>query len=322
MAARRRYRSSTAKRPRPGMSGRQWANGRGYAVKPERSTEPSKAQAAAAEALTSVLGMFESGDDLPEAVATVMIARLEGLAPMASWSLGNQLLALRAGTTDARGYRQWQQVGRHVAKGCRAFYILGPRTRKLTETDAATGEETSRAIVTGFVGIPVFRFEDTEGMAIERENFDPPQLPPLHGVAAALGVSVEYAPAPHGCDYAGFYMPERERIVLVTHAERTFFHELAHAAHARILRGRGEDLAAGATAEIVAETVAAALCALYGFGGYLYQGREYVKHYAESVGLSAERAAFKCLADVQASLYLIVETALEVGAHVPEAAAA
>ena len=161
-------------------------------------------------------------------------------------------------------------------------------------------------------------------MPIERENFDPPQLPPLHEVAAALGVSVEYAPAPHGCDYGGFYQPTRDRIVLVTHAERTFFHELAHAAHRRVLQEQGKDLSGGqnATQEIVAETVAATLCQLYGLGGYLFEGREYVARYAESIKLSPERAAFKVLADVQASLYLIVETALEVGAYMPEAAAA
>lgn len=323
MAARKRtYRSSAAKRPKPGQSGRVWGNGKSaYMVKPEQDKSPSRAQVAAADALETILGMFESGDDMPEAIASVMIARLEGLAPMASWSLGNQLLALRAGTTDARGYRQWQAVGRNVAKGCKALYILGPKTRKLTEKDAATGEESSRTIVSGFVGIPVFRFEDTEGMAIERENFDPPQLPPLHEVATALGVSVEYAPAPHGCDYQGFYMPERERIVLVTHAERTFFHELAHAAHRRILNERGADLGGGQvlSQEVVAETVAATLCQLYGFTGYLYAGREYVARYAEAAKIeSPAKAAMKCLADIQATLYLIVETAVGVGAWVPE----
>ena len=157
--ASRRYRSSSAKRPKPGMSGRTWANGRSaYAVKPEKEKGPSRAQQAAADALTSILGMFESGDDLPEAVATVMIARLEGLAPMASWSLGNQLLALRAGTTDARGYRQWQGVGRHVAKGCRAFYILGPRTRKLTGEGCDDGR--------GFLAVDRYRLRRHPGFSV------------------------------------------------------------------------------------------------------------------------------------------------------------
>lgn len=321
MATRRKSRSS--RRPSPGMSGRKWGSGSAYVVAPERERVPSKAQAAAAEALDYILEKFSTGDELPEAIATVMIARLEGVAPMASWSLGNQLLALRAGTTDARGYRQWEHVGRHVAKGCRAFYILAPRTAKRTETDPETGEKTTRPFITGFVGLPVFRYEDTEGLPIEREQYDPPSLPPLHEVARALGVSVEYAPAPHGCDYAGFYQPEKERIVLVTHAERTFFHELAHAAHRRVLQARGKDLSGGQdpAQEIVAETVAAALCKLYGFEGYLYTGREYVTRYAEAAGIeNPAKAAIKCLADVQATLYLIVEEAVSVGAYVPAAA--
>ena len=106
----------------------------------------------------AILGMFTDGD-MPERIASTVIARMEGLAPMASWSLGNQLLALRAGTTDARGYRQWEAVGRHVAKGERAVWILAPCTRKLTETDAATGETSTRPIVTGFKAIPVFAYE-------------------------------------------------------------------------------------------------------------------------------------------------------------------
>jgi hypothetical protein len=308
------------------MSGRTWANGRSaYVTKPAVEKGPSKGQQAAADALETILGMFESGDDMPEAIASTVIARIEGLAPMASWSLPNQLLALKAGTTDARGYRQWEAVGRHVAKGERAIYILAPVTRKVKDTDKATGEETSRPIVLGFKGIPVFAYESTEGMPIERENFDPPELPPLHEVAEMLGVSVEYAPAPAGCDYHGFYQPDKERILLVTHAERTFFHELAHAAHRRVLQARGQDLTGGQNPaqEIVAETVAATLCQLYGFGGYIFQGREYVARYAEQANIgSPAKAAIKVLADVQATLYLIVDTALEAGAFVPEVAAA
>jgi antirestriction protein ArdC len=300
------------------MSGRKWANGRGYAVSPAtKEARREASQEAATECLRSVLALFECEQELPEAVATLMIARIEGLAPMASWSLGNQLLVLQAGSTDARGYRQWEAVGRHVAKGERAIFILGPVTRKIRDKDATTGDETTRTVVTGFKRIPVFAYESTGGSPIERENFNPPEVPPLREVATALGVSVEYAPAPHNCTFAGFYQPSRERIVLVTHQERTFFHELAHAAHARILRARGSELKAGPHAEIVAETVAATLCQLYGFDGYVYDGKRYVADYAESIGLSAERAAFKCLSDIQAALYLIVEEAVAAGASIP-----
>ncbi len=296
---------------------RSWG-GRGLqGPKPEKA--PGKRTEAADAALAAILEMFESGE-LPEMIARTYIARLEGLSPAANWSLGNQLTILRAGTTDARGFQQWKHVGRNVCKGSRAVYILGPRTCKRTETDAQ-GEEVTRPIVTGFVGIPVFRYEDTEGLPIEREQYDPPSLPPLYDVAQALGVSVEYAPTP-GDGTAGFYQPNRERIVLCSHDASTFLHELAHVAHRRVLQDRDADLDGGQvpSQEIVAETVAASLCQLYGLDGYLYDGAAYVARYAN--GGNPARAAIKVLGDVQKCLYLLLESAAAAGASIPEPVAA
>src|SRR5205085_1120822 len=88
-----------------------------------------KRQEAAEDALKEIVGLFESGN-LPAAIAQTTIQRLADDCPSAAWSLGNQLLALLAGTSDARGYKQWAEVGRHVKKGARAFRILAPCTRK------------------------------------------------------------------------------------------------------------------------------------------------------------------------------------------------
>src|SRR5437764_14977236 len=67
-----------------------------------------KRKQAADDALAQVLGLFESGE-LPDRIAQTVIARQGGdTVPMASWSLGNQLLTLMAGTSDARGLRQWE----------------------------------------------------------------------------------------------------------------------------------------------------------------------------------------------------------------------
>src|SRR5690349_21479605 len=118
------------------------------------TVSPSKRQQAADDALSAVLDLFESGS-LPGAIAQTVIHRAEHDSPSSAWSLGNQLLCVIAGTADARGFRQWKEVGRHVCKGSRAFYILAPRTRKVRERDAA-GDETERVIVSGFVGVPVF----------------------------------------------------------------------------------------------------------------------------------------------------------------------
>src|SRR5436305_13378120 len=102
--------------------------------------DPSKRQEAAEQALAAVLDLFQDPERLPEAIAQTVIARKAGDSPMGAWSLSNQLLCILAGTTDARGFRQWQEAGSHVVKDSRAIRILAPRTRKITETDRETGE--------------------------------------------------------------------------------------------------------------------------------------------------------------------------------------
>jgi hypothetical protein len=69
-------------------------------------------------------------------------------------------------TEDARGFRQWQQAGRRVNKGSKAFYILAPMFKKVEEN----GEEFQQLI--GFRSVPVFRVEDTEGTPITKEQFN------------------------------------------------------------------------------------------------------------------------------------------------------
>ncbi len=298
-------RSSTASRRARGV--RQY-QGRSYggSVAPTRDKQdgPSKREQAAEDALAAVLDLFESGE-LPERVAQTFIARAEGSSPMVNWSLGNQLLALLAGTSDARGYRQWQEVGRHVVKGAKALYILAPRTRKIRETDAA-GDESDKVIVTGFLGVPVFRYEDTEGDALDIPDYSPPVCPPLFEVAGRFGIPVAYEPFVR--DFAGYYSPGDDRIMLCTHDTRTFFHELAHAAHARVLAAKGSKIhdVPEAQREIVADLTAAVLCRLFDLDGYLASCADYIAAYG---GGNPGRAAMRVLSDVHAVLTLILETA-------------
>ncbi len=64
--------------------------------------------------LEKIVQLFSS-KQLPDLCAKALINAPE--RPSSKWSFGNQLLMLLAGTSDARGYRQWQDVGRHVMKG-------------------------------------------------------------------------------------------------------------------------------------------------------------------------------------------------------------
>jgi len=251
------------------------------------------------DALSRIVDMFTNGD-LPAAVARTVIRAQETDAPSAQWSIGNRILMLLAGTEDARGYRQWQEVGRYVRKGAKAFYILAPRTVTITVTDPETGEERKEQRVVGFLGIPVFRYEDTDGEPIERPDYKPAEFPPLIGVAERFGVSVNWGP--FGGRAHGWYRPGTDEIRLLSHDVDVFFHELAHAAHHRIrpLQG-GQDQ----TQEIVAETVAAVLCQLYGYQGYIRGAAEYVAGYAKG---NPGRAVLKVLAEVEQVLNLILET--------------
>jgi hypothetical protein len=257
----------------------------------------------AGEALAAILELVESGD-LPDAIARTRIARQAGDRPCSAWSIGNQLLCLIAGTEDARGFRQWQEAGRKVKKGARAFSILAPCTVKRTELDAA-GDEVERVAVVGFRGVPVFRLEDTEGEELPRvESYAPEVLPPLMDVAERLGVPVIWTASTGGA--FGYHWRDlnsgRDGIVLGSHDDGVFFHELAHAAHGRVeaLRG-GQD----ARQEVIAETVAAVLCRLYGAGdGTLRTSVDYIAGYAK--GERPERAIMRYLADVDRVLDVIL----------------
>ena len=92
------------------------------------------------EAVENLMDMFKSGK-MPEKIAFSIIHRHAGdIIPSDRWSVGNRILSLLQGTTDARGYKQWLEAGRHVKKGCRAIYIMAPLTRKIAENDKLTGE--------------------------------------------------------------------------------------------------------------------------------------------------------------------------------------
>jgi antirestriction protein ArdC len=189
-------------------------------------------------------------------------------------------------------------------KGSRALRILAPRARKIRETDEK-GETVERTIVTGFLGIPVFKVEDTDGAPVERVDYRPAVLPPLFDVSTRLGVSVDWVP--FSSRYRGAYAPGRDAIVLASWDESTWFHELSHAAHERVLVARGGSLKGGQQPgqEIVAEVCAAVLCKLYGLEGHLPHCREYVDHYSGSGGPA--RAAMRVLGDVQAVLAVLLD---------------
>ena len=260
-------------------------------------------------ALTNLARKFSDGEFVPT-VARTMIRAPE--IPSTKWSLGNQMLMWFEGTEDARGYNQWGQVGRHVKKGSKAIYILAPNTRMVPDKDENGNEkDTKHVIITGFRGMPVFRYEDTDGKPLEQ--YKPRTIPPLMELAEMNGFRVEYGNSGHG--ESGYISVGEKRIHLSTEDPATFLHELVHMYDFKSHERKGGQ---DPTQEIVAQLGAAVLCEMYGATtpghteGYTYQ---YVANYIkdddpEAVG----RACFKVLGRVHKAITAILSDARAVPA--------
>lgn len=251
------------------------------------------------EVLKEIIERFKTGD-IPEAIALSMfpVANI----PACNWSLLNRTLMFLAGTEDARGFRQWQDVGRHVKKGAKSFRILAPNLRK--KVDEETKEESIRLV--GFLAVPVFRVQDTEGEPLAYEAAKLPEDLPLLEVARAWGVSVRAIPGNY--KFYGYFRHGLEtggEIALASPEECVFFHELTHAGHNRIQRLKpGQDW----KQEVVAELGAAVLCRLVGKRGEnLGQHYRYIEGYAKKAGKSAAQACLEVFSDVDKVLGLILK---------------
>ena len=243
--------------------------------------------------LQGIISKFESGD-IPVAITMAMFPFCN--VPSEHWSLCNRLLMVVAGTMDARGYRQWQSVDRFVKKGCKSIHILVPFIKNIED------EGQNKAILKGFGLKPVFRVEDTDGEPLEYEQLTLPDLPLIER-AEEWGITVKAIPGNYS--FYGFYSPEQKEIGLATPEEKTFFHELAHAAHEQVCGKlkRGQE----PTQEIVAELSAAVLCQMVGKqSDTLGNSYRYVKRYAEKLSLSPYQACLQVITDTEKVLGLIL----------------
>ena len=213
--------------------------------------------------------------------------------PMIKWSMLNQLVCYLAGTQDARGYQQWQKVGRHVEKGKKAIWILAPNMGKIKKTrqeeievdglieTVEREEEVSKLF--GFKVVPVFRYEDTDGKPLEYEQrikrIEPEKLP-LYDVAQNLGATVQVGLTSKG-EY-GSFSPGAKEIRLCSDSEQTFLHEISHAVDQHL--GNYKDYESG---EIVAELSACFLASLYGLKSDIGGTQNYIKSWSKGrhVGL-------------------------------------
>ena len=243
------------------------------------------------EALSKILTRFQSGD-IPEVISFAVFPPVK--VPALNWSLLNRTIMFLQGTADARGFRQWKEAGRFVKKGAKAFHILAPRFVKTKD------EEEDKALI-GFLAVPVFRYEDTDGEPIEYEKLEVPPLP-LIDRAEEWGLKVKVIPGNY--KYLGYYSDHRQTIALASPEESVFFHELAHAGHARIttLKGGQDPLQ-----EITAELTASVLCHMVGKSTkHLGNNYRYIEGYAKKLNISAHTACLRVIRDVERILNLIL----------------
>jgi hypothetical protein len=246
--------------------------------------------------LDRILESFASGD-VPEALTIVILPKLD--VPCSAWSLANRLVLFFSGTSDARGFRQWQAVGRYPKKGSKACYILTPRHRKMKDKE----HDEEKFMLTGFAAAPVFKFEDTDGEPIDRPEYPPKQMPPLYEVAQRWGIAVNWQGFQG--DAYGYFSPGRKEIVLATHNEQVFFHELAHAAHEKVL-GKLKN-AQDWKQEIVAELTAAVLAHLFGRKTNDGGSYRYIRRYAEDAGKDVYRACLSVIGDVGKCVEMVMQ---------------
>ncbi len=245
--------------------------------------------------LNTIVEKFKSGE-IPEAVAMASYPIPD--LPSSKWSFTNRTIMFLSGTCDARGFRQWKEAKRWVKKGAKAIHIIVPCFRKYVDE---AGEETES--LRYFKATPVFMVEHTDGEPLEYQDIELPALPLIER-AEEWGVSVKAVPGNYL--YRGYYSPDRNEIGLATPEEKTFFHELAHAGHDKVIGGlkRGQD----PFQEIIAELSAQALCRMVGKQSNDTTGNSYryIERYAEKLKLSPHSACLKVLSETEKVLNLIL----------------
>ena len=259
----------------------------------------------AEEAANKILTAFEVGQ-IPAALAQVFIHKHDD-TPCQKWSWQNQLLVALAGHYDARGFRQWQSVGRSVIKGERALHILAPMVAKVE--DSQTGEKVPH--VYGFKSVAVFGLDQTDGAPVgegkDSELYAWLENLPLRQVADGWGLSVS-AFSGEGARYYGYYK-HRKAIALGVKNLSTWAHEIMHAADDKVQGGL-----AGSSKidkEIIAELGGTILLEILGYQTESDRGGcwQYIKRYSDSAKIKPLTAITKVLNRTCQAVALILETA-------------
>ena len=256
-----------------------------------------------------IIDAFKCPEQLPKALAPLFIHRKDDV-PCRRWSWHNQLMVALSGSTDARGFRQWNQVERKVKKGCHAIWILAPCIKKVTEEDD-NGTEKKRQIVYGFRSVPVFAVEDTQGEPLPEsdDNYDSwvKELP-LMEVAESWDITVGTYTGNENTPLGYFqYGMTSQAVMLGVENLSTWAHEMVHAADHRL----GDQKHEKWRSEVIAELGGAILleCLSMKHDADLGGAYGYIRSYAESAKKDTVRACIEVLDRVCNCVKLILDTA-------------
>jgi len=254
-----------------------------------------------------IVERFKDPASLPAPLANVFIRRKDQ-SPCRAWSWANQLIVAMHGYSEARGYRQWEAVGRHVKKGQRAIYILAPMVRTF-EAEGDNGETKEHTALYGFRTVPVFGLEQSEGAPLPVDEHVTAWLQglPLREVAESWGLEIQTFNGAEG-GRLGFYAFSGS-IALGVENLSTWCHELTHAADSRNVGGLkpGQHV----DQEVVAELGSAILLTILGkpvdadLGGCWH----YVEAYAAKTSKATVDVCIELLNRTCRAIDLILTTA-------------
>ena len=236
----------------------------------------------AQQSLDKVVQQFKNGDI--SAISKVARIRLDPQAPALHWSLSNKVLSImQSGELDCRGFRQWEKAGRRIKRGSTAVYILRPIVIAAKKTKGDDSEDGQMCI--GFSAVPVFPTSATKGES-NTTGYEPKELPELVSVAKKFDISVEYVPMLP--DRLGDCTSDGTSIRIGSHSPSVFFHELAHAIHAKLsgkLEGKQTE-----TQETIAEFTATVLMDVYGYSDHTGNAWNYIAKYAKDPIVAISKA--------------------------------
>ena len=274
------------------------------------------------EASEKLLEMFKTQEFGPQLALTIIKRRYDdpvNALPCIHWSIGNHMLMWLIGRTDAAAtFLQWKNLNRRVVKNAKAFPIFSPVTAKVRK-QKDDGTEEEKIIIRGFRAVPVFRIEDTIGVAgdLKMPDYKPPELPPLYKAAEVLGVKVYWRPMSRAA--YGYYSPGDNSITLSSTDNCVWFHELSHSVRETLADTKADP----DREEIIAEITAAVLMEMQ-FGNHAYhqQSYEYVRHYcADKSPEAVIKTVMGVLKEVEEVINKILDAADEAANSTVEQAA-